>query len=297
MKRIKDTLEYAIVYLLYSVLKMLSIDTASKIGSVIARTISPFMSATRVAKMNLKLVFPNYSESEINHVIQKMWDNIGRTMAELCHIHHISDEDFASRATIITNKNIKNITKEKATICISGHFGNWEAAARAMLNYHDKVSIIYRDANNPLVNDMYLSMRKDIRFNNIPKGNKGVKTILESIKNKNFICFLSDQKLNQGLRVNFFGKPAMTPSAPIKLAIKFNLPILFVRSIRTHGANFKIYIDGPYEIKDLLKDIKKTEDTELALTKKMNEAIEDWIKKDPSQWFWVHRRWEKDFYQ
>lgn len=297
MKKIKDFLEYAIVYSLYSILKMLSIDTASNIGGLIARAISPFISATKVAKINLKFVFPHYSESEINQVIKKMWDNIGRAMAELCHIHNISDKDFSSRATIITNKNIKNITQEKATICISGHFGNWETAARAMLNYHDKVSIIYRDANNPLVNDMYLSMRQDIRFTNIPKGNKGVKAILESIKSKNFICFLSDQKLNQGISVNFFGKPAMTPSAPIKLAIKFNLPILFVRSIRTQGVNFKIHIDGPYEIKDLLKGTKNIEDQELALTKKMNEIIEDWIEEDPSQWFWIHRRWEKDFYQ
>ena len=296
MKKIKYILEYAIVYSLYSLLKRLSIDTASNIGSFIARAISPFTSKTRIARINLKFVFPHYSESEINQVIKKMWDNIGRTMAELCHIHTISDEDFSSRVTIITNQNIKNITQDKATICISGHFGNWEAVPRTMLAYHDKISIIYRETNNSLVNDIYLSL-KDKRFHNIPKGNKGVKIIFEAIKNQHFIGFLSDQKLNQGIKVDFFGKPAMTPSAPIKLAIKFNLPVLFVRSIRTHGANFKVHIDGPYEIKDLLKDCKNIEDKELALTQKMNEIIEDWIKEDPSQWFWIHRRWEKDFYQ
>jgi KDO2-lipid IV(A) lauroyltransferase len=296
MKKIIYTVEYLVVYTLYFLIRSVNIDTASNIGGALARFISHFTTATKTARKNLKFAFPKLSDSEIDKIIVKMWDNIGRTIAEIPHVNSLSEEDFNSRVEIITTPQIKNIDNTKSTICISGHLGNWETAAKAILRYNDKISIVYRDANNPMVNNIYLSM-KDKRFNNIPKGNKGIKEIIEAIKNKNFICFLPDQKLNQGLRVDFFGKPAMTPSAPMKLAMKFDLPILFGHSIRTNGANFKVYLEGPYNVRDLLKGIKKVDDKELALTKKMNKKIEDWIKADPSQWFWVHRRWDKEFYQ
>ena len=82
--------------------------------------------------------------------------------------------------------------------------------------------------------------------------------------------------------------------------LKYNLPIIFWHCIRTHNANFKVYIDGPYQVQDLVKDLeqfKSIKQKELALTRKMNEIIEDWVKKDPSQWFWVHRRWNKELYR
>lgn len=296
MKKLIHILEYTAVYSLYSLIKSVNIDTASKIGGTLARFISHFTPATKIARKNLKFAFPKLSDNEIEKIIKKMWDNIGRTMAEIPHVNNFSEEEFHSRVKVITTPEIKNITKNKSTICVSGHLGNWETAAKSMLIYNDKVSIVYRDANNPMVNNMYLSM-KDTRFNNIPKGNKGVKDIIQAIKNKDFICFLPDQKLNQGLNVDFFGKHAMTPSAPMKLAIKFNLPILFGYSTRTNGANFKVTLEGPYDVKELLKNTKNVQDLELELTKKMNKRIESWIKRDPSQWFWVHRRWDKEFYQ
>ncbi|MCH9753820.1 MAG: lysophospholipid acyltransferase family protein [Alphaproteobacteria bacterium] len=296
MKKILYIIEYLFVYILYLIIKIIGIDAASKMGGVIARFISRFTQATQIARKNLKFVFPQLPDAEIDKIITNMWDNIGRTMAEIPHVNKLSEEEFNSRVQIVTTPDIKKIPKDKATICISGHFGNWETAAHTTLRYSDKISIVYRDANNPLVNQMYLSW-KDKRFNNIPKGNKGIKEIIESIKKKNFICFLPDQKLNQGLSVDFFGKPAMTPSAPMKLALKFDLPILFGYSVRTTGANFKVYLEGPYSVTQLLKDKKNIKDKELELTKIMNKKIEDWIKKDPSQWFWVHRRWSKEFYK
>ena len=298
MKRIRYILEYIIAYPFYILMSKLSIDTASNIGSFLARHIGPLTPAMKIARKNINFVFPNLSEHEKEKIIMQMWDNLGRTITEMPHIHTMSDQEFASRVQIITNENFTKLSNKKATICISGHFGNWETGARTIVPYNDKISIIYRDANNQLMNESYLAMRNN-RFTNIAKGHKGVKKIIEAVKNKHFVCFLADQKLNQGISVNLFNRPSMTAKAPISLAVKFKLPMLFVHSIRTKGANFKVYIDGPYEAYDLVKnidDIKLVEDKELALTQKMNDIIEGWIRRDPSQWFWVHRRWEKEFY-
>jgi len=298
MKQIRYFLEYIIAYPFFIFVRIIGIDSASAIGSFLAKSIGPLTSAHKIAQKNLNIAFPKLSKNEQAKILIGMWDNLGRTIAEMPHIHTMSDKAFESRVTRVTNSKIKNLSSKKATICVSGHFGNWETAARAIIPFNDKISIIYRDANNPFLNKEYLEMRND-RFSNIAKGHRGVRDIILAVKNKNFVCFLADQKLNQGISVNFFNRPAMTAKAPVNLALKFGLPILLVHSIRTQGANFKVYIDGPYELDDLVKNLdqhQSIEDKELVLTQKINDIIENWVKDNPSQWFWVHRRWDKDFY-
>ena len=94
-----------------------------------------------------------------------------------------------------------------------------------------------------------------------------------------------------------FGKTAMTASAPMKLALKFDLPMWFGYASRIKGARFETHFEGPYTVKDLLKNKENVSNKELALTEIMNEKIENWIKKDPSQWIWTYKRWDKSFYE
>jgi len=297
MKKFRYLIEYIILLPFYRIISLVGIDTASNFGGWVGRLIGPFLPASKVARRNLDFVFPEMSDREKQQIISGMWNNLGRAITELPYIHTMSDEEFSRRVQVITN-NINKIDNKRATICLSGHFANWETGARAIIPFNDKISIIYRDNNNPLINDKYLAMRNN-RFENIAKGQSGAKDIIRAVHNKSFVCFLQDQKLNQGIEVNLFGKPAMTAKAPVSLALKFGLPFLLVHSVRLEGAHFKVYVDGPYEIKDLVSNIdiyKNIEDKERILTQKINDIIEGWIKDDPRQWFWVHRRWEKEFY-
>ena len=295
LKRIKHFLEYILVYSLYFILKNVSIDTASKIGSIIAKCIAPLAPETKIARQNLHFAFPELSNQEIEIMIKKMWDNICRTIMEMPHIHTMSDEEFNKRVEIIGNENMLKTKDHGAGICISSHMGNWEVAARTTLLYNDKVSIVYRKMNKPLLNATYLGMKNN-KFGNIPKGPEGIKQLIEAIKGKQFICLLPDQYFDKGIDVNFFGKPAMTAKAPANLALKYNLPISFGYCVRTHGAHFKVYTAGPYKVNDLVKNLDNVEDKEFAITEKINEIIEGWIKKDPSQWCWIHKRWDREFY-
>jgi Kdo2-lipid IVA lauroyltransferase/acyltransferase len=294
MKKVRYFFEYLILLFFYKIISCIGIDAASSFGGFVARWLGPLLSASKVARRNIDFVFPKLSNESKKKMIVDMWDNLGRTITELPYIHTMSDEEFYTRVKVVTN-NIKKLDNKRATICLSGHFANWETGARALVPFNNKISIIYRDNNNQLINDQYLAMRNN-RFENIAKGQSGAKNIIRAVHNKHFVCFLQDQKLNQGLEVNLFGKPAMTAKASASLALKFGLPFLLVHSVRTKGANFKVHVDGPYEIKDLIKNIdeyKTLEEREIVLTQKINYVIEGWVKDNPAQWFWVHRRWEK----
>lgn len=296
MKKLKYLLEYIFVKSLYLVLGKVSIETASSIGSVLGKIayLIPHKSK-RFARVNLRTAFPNISEKETNVIIKKMWDNICRSLCETPSVYKLSSQEVRSRVKINCPTNFVELQKNKAVICVTGHFGNWDITARALKQNKDNISIIYRDANNAKINQLYVSNRS--AFNNIQKGTMGLKKVFKSIKNKDTICFFGDQKLNNGIPVDFFGKKAMTPSAPMKIALKFDLPIFFAYSVRKNKTTFETNCEGPYTIKELLKNSKDSSDKELQLTKIMNKKIESWIKKHPTQWFWVHRRWEKSFYE
>jgi len=89
--------------------------------------------------------------------------------------------------------------------------------------------------------------------------------------------------------VPFFGRDAMTTPAPAALALKLGSVLLLVTGERMGGARFRVTFREPIAIEpsgDHDSDV-------LALTAKLNAALETAIRKRPSQWLWIHRRWPK----
>ena len=93
-----------------------------------------------------------------------------------------------------------------------------------------------------------------------------------------------DQRVSEGERVDFFGKPALTTTLPAQLATKFNLKIIpvFIERIK----NNEFILEFQKEI-DPSKFKNKFE-----LTLKLNKVIEKMIIENPNQWIWTHNRWK-----
>ncbi len=102
-----------------------------------------------------------------------------------------------------------------------------------------------------------------------------------------------DQKLNEGLSIDFLGRPAYTASFIADIAIRMNLdivPIKFSRDINNHNIiTFYKKINMP---KNNLSKNKKIS----FILKQVNDVMSQWIKDQPENWLWIHRRWQKDLY-
>ena len=101
------------------------------------------------------------------------------------------------------------------------------------------------------------------------------------------IGMLIDQKMNDGLPVNFFNKVAMTAPAIAKFALKFRCQIVPALCIREKGIKYKIEYFKPIQY-SFLKKLGSEEKIMLYL----NKIIERWIIEHPEQWIWVHDRWK-----
>ncbi len=287
IKHIRYIFEAFLVFLMLGIFRLLPLDFASYIGGAIARTFGKFHKTDSIARKNIKLSLPELSDAEIDDIINNMWDNLGRTIAEY---PWLASKKMASRIKYDDSVIAKLNSLNNTTLFIGGHFGNWEIPVVTAGNLGKKISLIYRRANNPYVERLICWIRKSYTGDLLPKGKAGAKMLIEAVKNNHGIGILLDQKMNDGIAIPFFARDAMTAPAAAQLAIKYDIPIYCVRAIRKKGVNFTFTIeqldltnepsgDKNQDIKNILIDI--------------NNMFEQWIMEDPSQWFWVHNRWVK----
>jgi KDO2-lipid IV(A) lauroyltransferase len=263
-------------------------ERASALGGWLARTIGPRLGINRRARRNLARALPELDRAAQDRVIIEMWDNLGRIVAEFPHLKRLDAFTPGAAVEVAGLEHVDAaIARGKPIIFFSGHFGNWEIAANTASLYGLKMAIVYRAANNPLVDRMMINLRRDLGAEPIPKGVQGARKIVGAIRAGQTLCMLVDQKMNDGIPVPFFGRDAMTAPAIAELALRYDCTLLPGRVERLPGARFRLTVSPPIALPasgDRAADV-------LALMTTINRTLEDWIRARPGHWFWLHRRW------
>ncbi len=281
MKPLRHILEASIILPLYYILMLIPIDLASNLMGFLARKIGQLTSAHKTALRNLQAAFPNNTKQQNNYILRGVWDNLGRIAGELPHINSMSDAEFRKRVKIINPPKHPN----KSALIISAHYGNFELAARIFHEAKIPIHLVYRPANNQFVDDLINNNRAKFGAKLISKGVSGVRKMLDALQNNESVGMLIDQRTNTGIDVPFLGITAKTTPLPANLIKKYNIPVFYMKMHRDKGAHFTIEFSKAIHFE---KGLKPEE-----IMEKMGEEIASWIKKDPSQWFWVHKRWGK----
>ncbi|MBV8119253.1 MAG: hypothetical protein JO081_04850 [Alphaproteobacteria bacterium] len=148
------------------------------------------------------------------------------------------------------------------------------------------VAQIYRALNNPLMNRMIARFCGD-RGEFIPKGAIAARRAIAALHGGTHLGLLADQKMNDGIPVPFFGRPAMTAPALAVLALRFDCDVLPPPVERLDGAPFRVMVFPP-----LLLPRRGEPHTDAAtLMARVNEILKAWIRDRPEQWLWLHQRW------
>jgi len=282
---------FALMILFFWVLfRIMPVSMASFLGSGLGGLLPFFWrSKNKVALHNVKKCFPELSEKEQKKIVRDMWHHFGRLIGEMPHI-----KTLLKRAKVCDNGILSAAAKDKkGGFIFSAHIGNWELAAPVVSNSGLPIHLVYRAANNPWIEKYFFQKRHLGGASLIPKGLNGARQIIEVLKRGEKVAMMCDQKLREGIDVPFFGYPAKTAPAIATLALKMDLPIYPARVVREKGCHFRI---------DILPAIplphtgNKEEDV-LAVMTHINAIIEGWIRENPSQWLWIHRRWDKSEYK
>ena len=284
------SIRYYCEFFLFKIIIFLLFPFSKKVSSKIISNLFMFLGKlskyNKIAKNNCKIVFPNLSEDEITKIINNSWQNLGHNLFELTFLKKLLKDK--NKIEIKGLEVLENIGKENLpVIFFSIHSSNWEVCV-PFLDHNDfKTGAIYRHINNTLFNKYVYKQRtnalktKDSFYT--PKGKISAKEIIEGVINNKNIFLLVDQKDSAGTEVNFFGKKVKTQTGFLKIARKYNLKIVPMKNIRLPNNNLQITFEQP-----LLHNNDEVSDEKKML--EINSIIEKWIRQNPDNWFWQHKR-------
>lgn len=241
---------------------------------------------------NIKSSSLNKTDGEINKILRESYQNLGITLVELLTI---DTYDFNSASAKVQYSNIELITQAKergnGVILLSGHFGNWELLAySAGKLLSETIRLVIKYQMNPYT-DRYLRNLRQRSGNQLIDMNKAGMSLVKALKHNDLIALLTDQRAgrNEGLLLDFLGRPARVYKAPALLALKFNTPVLVGFAVRDNDNNYKVDL-VEIDHTDLEDNAEGVEE----LTKRYLELLEKAIEKNPGQWAWQHNRWKLD---
>jgi len=286
MKIIKYFFQASLIFIFFTVCKLIGYKLSSNLGSLIGVTIGPFLRSKNVLQNNIKKAFSNIEKVEIDHISKNMWKNYGRILAEYVFIKHFRNSNFKKYISIEGEEILLNIKRNKdPVIFVSGHFNNFELLAMIIEKSGVDLAALYRPLNNFFLNRIIVNLRKRyICKKQIPKGITGVKDMAKEFKKGTSLALMIDQRVSEGEKINFFDHPAYTTTLPAQFIKKYRCAVVPVHIERKNKYFFKVNIEQPIKF-----DETKTLDQ---ITLSLNNWLEKKIIKKADQWIWSHNRWK-----
>ncbi|MCL4475869.1 MAG: lysophospholipid acyltransferase family protein [Nitrospirae bacterium] len=223
-------------------------------------------------------------------VIRENFRNLGRSFIEIIKIYYGTGRTILEKTVIKGMEHFEKArAKGKGVFLITGHCGNWELLAILASYRVAPLSVVVRPLNNPYLNTFLVKARS--RFGNRLIDKKGaLRAILGTLKDGGFVGILMDQAVlqDEGYVIEFLGRGAWTTKMPALLARKTGAPAVAAFIRRTESGH-EITVHPEISLSsNSNQDEAVREDT-----KRFSSFIEDYIKENPSQWLWMHRRWKR----
>lgn len=279
-----EGLAVAIVLLIFT---LLPLSLAEGLGATLGSIVSVFARRrNKIGLFNLRAAFPDKTEKERQQILHQMWRHFGRVLASLPHNRQLLKKAHFEGVEYLRQA----YTNGKGGFVCSAHIGNWELSITEQIAPGFIMNPVYRPANNWFLDKLLFARRKGVK---IPKGKSGARLMIELLKQGKFISILCDQKFREGITLTLFGMPAQTATAMAKLSIKMNVPVIMMKSIRQKDKSYLISIYPPLPIPVGLPQAE----AERQMMTTVNQIYETWIRENPEQWLWIHRRFDKSLYK
>ena len=282
MKLIRYFCEYILIITLFCLFKILGYRIASEFGCF-RKTFYHFLDQKKIQNNLIK--FDNsLTPQKIKNILKEM-GNYGRILSEYPYISSFRKGNLDQYIIFENKEKLEEIKNGQPVIFISAHFSNFELMAMHIEKSGINLCAVYRPLNNKMVNSIMEPLRKKyICKNQIKKGINGVRESLKFFKKGASIAIMIDQRVSEGQKINFFSEPAYTTTIPAQFVKKFGCKIQPVHIERYNKINFKITLD---------EQLVFNENADIdSISLKLNQWLENKIRKNPSQWIWTQDRWK-----
>ncbi len=292
LKPITDWLVYVLIRVFICVVQSLPLETCQTISKGLA-----FIAADvarlryQVVKENLQHVFPDWDDAYRHQFIRRMWEHLFLMVAEIAQARRKIHETSFHQYVTFTDKPtlVKYLLDPRATVVVTGHYGNFEVAGYVLGMFGFPSFSIARTLDNRYLDRFLNEFRGSTGQFILPK--QGCAPQVEAVlQSGGTLSLLGDQHAgNKGCWVEFLGRPASCHKAVALFTLSSGAPqlVCYLRR-RERPMQFEIGVVGVAD--------PELWDEELAgvkpLTRWYNEKMEEMILNAPEQYWWVHRRWK-----
>ncbi|HVT03697.1 MAG TPA: lysophospholipid acyltransferase family protein [Thermoanaerobaculia bacterium] len=259
--------------------------SASGIGQIAHRLLSK---RTSLARSNLAAVFPSLSEAEREGILQRSWNHFASAILSYLGTVHRPLEEIAAETDVEGWDHVEAaLALGRGMILVSGHFGNWEAALSVLTRSKRPVIVVARKLDNKLLERDLERGRSRAGFVVVDRKGAG-REMVRGLTTNCVVIILIDQapKPREGVRLRFLGRPAWTTPTPAKLALRYHSPIVFAFSYP--GNPERLEFTAPLNVDDLPADQQTVE----VIMQRLNDELEERVRRDPHLWLWQHDRWK-----
>ncbi|MFI5072000.1 MAG: lysophospholipid acyltransferase family protein [Terriglobales bacterium] len=288
----RPRLEYALVWLIVKTIGVLPRPLARAAGISLAWMVYVLHPRLRwVGMWNLELAFPEKSRRQRRAILRGTFTSLGRQLAELCLFPKYTAENVNKVVTYDGFENFERaLARGKGVLFLTAHLGAWELSAFAHSLYGHPLHIVMRPLDNVYI-DRLARKYRTMHGNSTVDKDDFIRGLLSAMKAGETVGILMDTNMTppQGVFVDFFGIPACTASGLARIALRTDAAVvpgftIWDPALRKYRLRF-----------DPAAKLIRTGDDDadiVANTAMFTKMIEDYIRRYPDQWLWVHRRWK-----
>jgi len=237
---------------------------------------------------HLAASFPEMTRWQRTRIAARMFNHLGMSLFEILWLPNLDDPKVFARTTkfVGVERVLEEIDRGRGVVTFTAHCGNWEWMAYAVGKLGRPTSVLQRERNEADINRFITELRERAGTHSIDRGSIGsAREMIERIRHGGILAFLIDQNIRtESAKIPFFGRPALTPIGPAKLAIRTEALVVTVLTERRNGVTVMTWSE-PFQV--------HRGDDPIALTAKITEQIEAQIRRVPEQWVWMHERWKE----
>jgi KDO2-lipid IV(A) lauroyltransferase len=247
-----------------------------------------------IARRNLAFAYGlELSAPEVDRLARAVFANFVRFAWETLELLAAPRAYLKKKVVIWGSELVDQVLAQgRGLIAIAMHTGNWEYTVLGYGLQYRPVAVVARDLDHP--GGRFLARYLRERGGNwMVNKQRGLKDILTHLKQNRVVGIVIDQNTAtaEGLLADFFGHPARTTPVAALLARHRDIPVLPTFSRRLDDGRHLMVIFPPIPI-------EKTDNPEADILKHLqlqSWAMEAWVRNDPAQWLWLHRRWKNQF--
>lgn len=245
--------------------------------------------------MNLELAFPDRTHAERERILQRSFENTGRSLAEVVLLHGRHREEMLERVRVEGLENLaaaRASTPHGGAFILTGHFGSWELGGAVFASRGYPVTSVHRARGDRGLEELATRWRETSGQEVVALGEAGLGA-LRAVRSGRLVLMLIDQnaRRREGVFAPFFGVPASTRFGPARLATRLGVPVVpaFIHRVGEGGD----HVGRIHPALELCREADEPSAAGAVLEEnvaRMNRVIEDVVRAEPEQWMWAHRR-------